>query len=480
MSDSKTPANLLWFRDDLRLGDNPSLNAAIKTGAPLVCLYILEQDKQLRPLGGAAKWWLHHALAALHKSLQAHGQTLILRSGNPAHIMAQMADQIGAKNVFWNRRYAPDQVKLDAQIKTMLEASGHQVQSFNGSLLHEPWSIKNGSGQPYRVFTPFWRACQKTPIKHIPIDAPPTLPSPIKSIESETLNAWHLRPYAPDWAAQFPKFWTPGEAGAQKRLDDFIVNAMADYAHCRDIPAGTTTSGLSPHLRFGEISPRQIYSAIEVACSGTHEPAREKFLAEIGWREFSKSLAFYAQNLAQNNWRDTFDAFQWRTDSAQFNAWCQGQTGYPLIDAGMRQLWKTGWVHNRVRMVVASFLVKHLLINWQSGEKWFWDTLVDADIASNPAGWQWVAGTGADAAPFFRIFNPTAQAEKFDPHGHYIRQWVPELTRLPDQWIHKPWAAPDSVQRGANIVLGSTYPTPIVDHKAARERALAHYKDLKK
>ena len=452
---------------------------ATQQAGPVICVYIRETSDQLRPLGGAVGWWLHQSLTALGKSLSEHAISLVLRTGDPLNILSSLVEETGATEVLWNRRYAPAETEIDKRVKTELKNQGLTVESFNANLLNEPWEIKTGSDQAYKVFTPYWRACRQisAPVNDTLV---PNLENaePVQ-VQSETLEEWGLNPENPNWAEQFPNYWTPGETGAKQQLATFLKSGMDGYKDKRDIPSSPSTSMLSPYLRFGEISPRQIWRTLDHKYGGDFPTDVEKFLAELGWREFSKTLLFYADDLAEINWKSDFDPFPWKDDPNGFKAWSKGQTGYPLVDAGMRQLWQTGWMHNRVRMVAASFLIKHLMIDWREGEKWFWDTLVDADAASNPASWQWVAGCGADAALFFRIFNPILQSERFDPNGEYIRTFVPELANMPDKYIHAPWTAPEKVLVESNVRLGETYPGPIVDHKFARERALAAYKSIK-
>ncbi|NNC36021.1 MAG: deoxyribodipyrimidine photo-lyase [Hyphomonadaceae bacterium] len=474
-----THPTIVWFRDDLRAADNPALYKAGLRAAPVICVYIREKVNSLRPLGGAANWWLHHSLKSLSSTLSSHDVRLVLKTGDPLEILSKMAGNIGADHVMWNRRYAPDEIDIDQKIKFALKGQGLHVESFNANLLNEPWEIKTGSDKPYKVFTPYWRACRP---QSAPLDNgyEPSFKNQTElNVTSENLADWNLDPENPDWAEGFSEYWNPGETGAREQLEEFLGHGIDGYKDNRDVPAQPATSFLSPYLRFGEISPKQIWRTLDDRFGDNFSVDAEKFLAEIGWREFSKTLLFYADDLSEKNWKDEFDSFPWRDDPQGFKAWTQGQTGYPLVDAGMRQLWQKGWMHNRVRMVTASFLIKHLMINWREGEKWFWDTLVDADAASNPASWQWVAGSGADASPFFRIFNPIIQSEKFDPDGDYIRRFVPELKDVPKKHIHAPWAAPKDVLEQAGVTLGETYPKPIVDHKFARERALSAYKAMR-
>ncbi len=472
---------IVWFREDLRLSDNPALAAAVTSGGPLLCLYIRETSMDAaRPMGAAALWWLNKSLRALASSLEAIGSRLILRSGHPQQVLTDVIGETGAKSVVWNRRYGEPGKATDMAIKAALKESGVEASSFNGRLLMEPWELKTGSGAYYRVFTPFWRAMQAA---YVP---PPTSPAPRKIMElaaaSENIEDWGWHPVAPDWSYGMADAWTPGEEGARGRLKDFLDGPINDYAENRNRPdLDDSSSRLSPHLRFGEIGPAQIWRAVKAGIDAgrINERPAMVFLSEIAWREFSHVLLNFNPELASKNYNPNFDQMPWRTDARALKAWQRGQTGYPVVDAGMRQLWHTGWMHNRVRMIVASFLTKHLLLPWQSGEEWFWDTLVDADPAANAASWQWTAGSGADAAPYFRVFNPITQGSKFDETGAYVRRWVPELSNMPDKYLHAPFEAPESVLKAAGVVLGKTYPKPIVEHAAARQRALDAYKQTR-
>jgi deoxyribodipyrimidine photo-lyase len=467
---------IVWFRDDLRLSDHPALHAASRTGAPVICLYVFDEPPNARPLGGAARWWLAQSLRALQKSLSSIGSALVLRKGPAASIIAELARQTETRAVFWNEiAQAPHQAVAEA-VATALREIGVASQSFPGDLLATPTDIRNKEGRGLRVFTPFWRRVQASGDPPKPMPAPKTL-CPIPDLASDTIESWRLEPTHPDWAGGLRETWQPGESSAQARLKAFLETGVAGYSTVRDRPDREGTSGLSPHLRFGEIGPRQVWHAARFAGAGRVAITTDidKFLSELGWREFCRHLLFDVPDLATRNLQIPFDAFPWKHDAAALRAWQRGRTGYPIVDAGMRQLWHTGVMHNRVRMVAASFLVKHLLIDWREGEKWFWDTLVDADPGSNPANWQWVAGSGADAAPYFRVFNPILQGEKFDSEGVYIRRWVPEIARLPAGLIHQPWSAAPLELAGAGVELGKTYPEPIIDHRAGRERALAAY-----
>jgi len=460
---------ILWFRQDLRLADNPAL-AAI-AGRKLLPVYILE-DGPWAP-GGAARWWLHHSLAALGRDLAARGAPLLLLRGDPRQLIPELAARIGATEVHAGRQTEPAARARDAATQAALAAAGARLVLHNSSLLHDPDRLRTGAGQPYSVYTPFARALFAE-LEHLPppIPAPGRLALADGAPQGLELDALGLlpQPPVPNWAAEFPAHWTPGEAGAAERLAAFLEHGLAGYADRRNIPAAPWgTSGLSPHLHLGEISPRQVWHAAR-AKGGR---GLETFLKELLWREFSHHLLWHRPDMPEKPLRAEFAAFPWRRDPRLLRAWQRGRTGYPIVDAGMRQLWRTGWMHNRVRMITASFLVKHLLQPWQDGEAWFWDTLVDADLAANSASWQWVAGCGADAAPYFRIFNPVLQGEKFDPSGAYVRRWCPELARLPDAWIHRPFAAPESVLRDAGIRLGREWPAPIVDLAAGRAAALA-------
>jgi len=475
--------SIVWLRNDLRLADNPAVEAAVASGAPPLFIYIFDGSGKVRAPGGASRWWLHHSLAALAASLEKIGSRLDILQGDPGQLLCELAAAFDAKQVTWTRRYDAAGIAIDTQIKGRLTALGIGAESFNGQLLHEPWTVKTKTGGPFRVFTPFWRACLALPPPAEPSRAPRQLAAVPWSRQAPpriALDSLSLLPTKPDWAGGLRDEWTPGEAGAKERLVDFLDHALPHYADERDLPHRPSTSRLSPHLAFGEISPRQIWHAAHHAAAKSAAAARnvDKFLSEIGWREFSYHLLFHNPDLPQTNFQTRFDDFPWRAAKRDLRAWQQGKTGYPIVDAGLRELWQTGFMHNRVRMIAASFLIKHLMIDWREGERWFWDTLVDADPANNAANWQWVAGSGADAAPFFRIFNPILQGEKFDPDGAYVRRFVPELAECPADFIHKPWLAPKPALQKAGITLGKTYPSPIVDHAQARERALAAFKSL--
>ena len=462
--------SLVWFRYDLRVADNPALYAAAKSGGPLICIYIIDEAAE-RAMGAASQWWLHHSLLSLGEDLAQCGATLHILKGDPQSLIPDLVKTCGASSVHWNRRYDAYGIETDTQIKAALSGEGVDVQSYKGNVLREPWEVKTGSGQYYKVFTPYWKACLK-------MDPPaPALPAPQNCRDYDSaiggldIADLDLLPTYPNWASGFDDMWTPGSDGAREKLTRFLNTACNDYAEQRNIPSVYGTSRLSPHLAFGEISPRQIWHMTKAAGKDDYT-----YLSEIGWREFSYTLLFYNPKLASENFKPAFDNFEWDENDQALTAWQKGKTGYPFVDAGMRELWATGWQHNRVRMVTASFLIKHILQDWRAGERWFWDTLVDADPASNAASWQWVAGSGADASPYFRIFNPFTQGEKFDPEGDYVRRLVPELSKLPKKYIHRPWEAPQHILKQAGVTLGGNYPRPIVDHKPARERALSAYK----
>ena len=461
--------SIVWFRSDLRLSDNPALIKALEAGRTVVPVFVLDEEtKGPRRLGAASRWWLHYSLHALDASLRRLGSRLVLRWGPAEKAIVELAVECGAESVFWNRLYDQGSRERDARLKKSLSDSGIAVESCKANLLFEPWEVTTQGGDAFKVFTPFWRACRALPPPAGMLPAPKSIPAPNSWPAGEPLASWGLLPSAPDWAGGMRAAWTPGEDGARQRLSHFLDEALEDYREARDLPAVKGTSRLSPYLAFGEISPRQVWHA---AMSRGASAATDKFLSEVGWREFAYHLIFHNGDLAERNFRREFDAFPWADQTEALTAWQRGRTGYPIVDAGMRELWTTGWMHNRVRMIAASFLTKDLLIDWRRGERWFWDTLVDADVANNATGWQWVAGCGADAAPYFRVFNPVLQGEKFDPDGDYVRRWVPELADLPSNAIHRPWEA---------AVPASVYPPRVVEHGAARDRALAAFQTIKK
>jgi deoxyribodipyrimidine photo-lyase len=478
-------ATLVWFRLDLRWEDQPALHAALERGRPIIPVFIwAPAEEGAWPPGGASRWWLHQSLRALDAGLRQLGSRLLLRQGPTLETLQTLVKESGADAIFWNRRYEPAIMARDKSLKETLRARGLHVQSFNAALLFEPWILHNRSGAPFQVFTPFWKHCLTQPTPPPPVPAPAALPAPRSWPPSLPLEALELEPKI-DWAAGLRAAWHPGPAGAAQQLDRFLSTAFARYNEGRNHPAIPGTSRLSPHLHFGEISPRQIWHRLSGWAKQQQPPlnnwAASQFVAELGWREFAYHLLYHFPHTPEEPLRAAFKHFPWRPDPGDaLRAWQKGRTGYPIVDAGMRELWATGWMHNRVRMIAGSFLVKDLLLDWRHGARWFWDTLVDADLASNSLGWQWVAGCGADAAPYFRIFNPVMQGEKFDPEGHYVRRWVPELSQLPARWIHRPWEAPPDVLAHAGVELDRTYPRPIVNHAIAREVALEAFHRLPK
>jgi deoxyribodipyrimidine photo-lyase len=475
------PVSLVWFRNDLRIADQPALQAAVARGGVVIPIYLHAPGEEAPwAPGGASLWWLHHSLRSLGATLESLQSRLIIRTGNSLEQLQALVNETGASAVFWNRRYEPVVTARDTEIKAKLRAAGLLVESFNGALLHEPWTVQNQSGKPFQVFTPFWKHCLAKPDPANPLPAPRKLASPSRWPKSVSLAELELEPKI-KWAEGMRAAWQPGEGGAKKQLDRFLDTAFADYTDKRNRPDLPGTSRLSPHLHFGEISPRQIWHAVRRHAEKKNFASwrASQYLAEVGWREFAHHLLHHFPHTPAEPLREDFKQFPWRKDAEFLRAWQKGRTGYPIVDAGMRELWTTGWMHNRVRMIVASFLVKDLLLSWREGAAWFWDTLVDADLAQNTLGWQWTAGCGADAAPYFRVFNPRSQGEKFDPRGDYVRKWCPELARLPDEHLHQPDQSPPEILARAGIVLGETYPAPVVNHAIAREVALEAFAKLK-
>lgn len=453
-ADTAPPA-IVWLRDDLRIADNPALTAAAERGGPVVVVFVLDDESaEVRPIGSASRWWLHHSLASLAGRLQVLGTPLVLRRGPAERVIPEFVEQTGAGAVHWNRRYSAAR-QIDARLKARLREQGVDAQSHAANLLFEPHTITNGGGEPYRVYTPFWRACRQRDVRPLTA-APERLTPPSEPVESDALHSWRLLPTTPDWAGGLRATWVPGEPDALAALEGFAEGTIADYG-LRDQPSRSVTSRLSPRLRFGELSPVQVWHRITSAIPAPDSKVAEKFLGELGWREFNWHVLFSFPRLHVQNIRPEFDRFPWHSEAEahdDIEAWQHGHTGIPLVDAGMRELWTTGYMHNRVRLAAASFLVKNLLVDWRVGERWFWDTLVDADEANNPGNWQWIAGSGMDAAPYFRIFNPVLQAQKFDPERRYIFRWVPDV---------------DS----------EAYPEPVVDLALSRRRALAAYESVK-
>ncbi|MBN8554403.1 MAG: deoxyribodipyrimidine photo-lyase [Deltaproteobacteria bacterium] len=458
---------LLWCRRDLRLKDNPALLAAVATGRPIIPVFIWSpsEEKPWAP-GAATKWWLHHSLLDFQLRLQEKKSDLIFREGKSLESLRRLIQEAGATSIFWNRLYEPKIRQRDEEIKDSLKKDGLEVRSFNSYLLFEPWTIQNLQKKPFQVFSPYWKNCLSQKYKIEVQPAPKKIISPATWPKSQKLSDFELIPKI-RWYDEMAKAWTPGEDSAQKQLKRFIKDAAADYPKNRDYPSILGTSKISAHLHFGEISIRDIWNQLKELGNAKSEI----YLKELGWREFAYHLLYHFPDTPQSALRTEFEKFPWDKNSKNLKAWQKGMTGYPIVDAGMRELWATGWMHNRVRMIVASFLTKHLRQTWLNGAEWFWETLVDADLANNTLGWQWAGGCGADAAPYFRIFNPILQGEKFDPDGIYIKKWIPELKNLPASIIHTPWES--------DLPQGK-YPKPIVDHKEARALALKAFASLKK
>ncbi|MCB1687454.1 MAG: deoxyribodipyrimidine photo-lyase [Halioglobus sp.] len=473
---------IYWFRQDLRLHDLRGLNKAVATGRPVLACYILDdQSPGQWQMGGASRWWLHHSLAALSADIEKAGGQLYLARGKSEVVLARLTEQSGATLVCCSRQYEPWARQLEKELHESLEERNVELKRYGGSLLWEPETVSTLAGTPFKVFTPFWNKCRDLPLLLEPDTRIRLSRWPASVDAPDTLNDLSLRPTNPDWAKSWGDLWQPGERHASAKLSAFLRGPVSDYDAGRNYPARGATSRLSAHLHFGEIAPARVFHTAREAALGDPELQAEtdKFLSELGWREFSHHLLFHFPQMPEEPFKADFAAFPWLGGARELRAWQKGLTGYPIVDAGMRELWQTGYMHNRVRMVVASFLCKHLLVNWRAGQRWFWDTLVDADLANNACGWQWVAGSGADASPYFRIFNPTAQGEKFDKGGDYVRRWVPELAALPDRYLHQPWAAPEKVLQEAGMELPADYPLPIVDHREARESALAAYADIR-
>ena len=468
---------LVWFRQDLRTSDNPALHEAAASGSVLP-VYIFENAEmagESHPLGGASRWWLHHSLAALKESLPG----LVFLRGDARHLIPMIAKEAGIDRIVWNRCYEPHAIARDTEIKAHQKDEGFGVDSFKASLLYEPWELANKAGDPFKVYSPFWKTAQQVDVSQ-PLPAPDDV-TYVEFRGGDELDQFALLPSKPNWAAGWERLWTPGEKGASDRLSAFLETGLKGYGDLRNRPDRPNVSRLSPHLHFGDVSPRQVWHETQkrMASDGKLSKDGMKFLSEIAWREFSYHLLYHFPALPSENWRPAFDAYPWRENADDLERWQKGLTGYPIVDAGMRELWQTGYMHNRVRMIVASFLVKHLRLHWHHGEAWFRDTLLDADLANNSASWQWVAGSGADAAPYFRIFNPITQGQKFDPQGDYVRTWVPELRDLETQYLFAPFDAPQTVLERAGVVLGRSYPLPIVDHATARQAALDGYEAVK-
>ena len=479
-SGTEGPCAIVWFRQDLRLEDNPALFEAARRGTPVIPLYIWSPEEEGKwPPGAASRWWLHQSLQRLNEDLARRGSQLVLKDGPTLEALRDLIHEKKAGAVYWNRRYEPAAIELETRIERELVQMGVEVETFNSGLLFEPWEINTKKGDPFQVFTPFWKSCLAN--SHL---IPELFPKPMKLLppkswpRSTSLSSFGLEPSI-DWAGGFRETWSPGEKGARKQLRTFLRGRLTSYSEDRHRVDDAGTSMLSPHLHFGEIGPRQVWHEVqdwvEEDSSGRRGEVVQAFLSEIGWREFAYHLLYHFPQTAEAPLKESFTRFPWKRNKGFLTAWRKGRTGYPIVDAAMRHLWATGWMPNRARMIVASFLTKDLLIPWQEGAKWFWDTLVDADLANNTLGWQWTAGCGADAAPFFRIFNPVTQGEKFDPKGKYVRTWVPELESVPDRWVHKPWEGQDLGGAGPQ----NEYPSPLVDHAEARVQALQAYESLK-
>lgn len=475
---------VVWFRQDLRLSDNPALSHAIQSGDNIIPLYIhAPEDAEPWEPGGASRSWLHYSLAALEGDCERLGSRLIIRRGPVSAALLDICREVSASTVYWNRLYEPALSARDSGIEAFMRQRGISVKTFNAALLYEPREVTKTTGEPYRVFTPFWKAIRKKGVLKQIHPRPTALPSVGKDLKSLSLAALELLPKIP-WDRGFYDVWTPGEAGAQHALSQFLSERVEHYRTGRDHPGSDLTSRLSPHLHFGEISPRQVAMAIEECRTRRDVPNMEDnteaFVRELAWREFAYHLLVHFPYTAEEPLNPRFAEFPWASDPKPLlAAWQRGLTGYPMVDAGMRELWATGWMHNRVRMLTASFLTKNLRVWWLEGAKWFWDTLVDADLASNSFGWQWTAGCGADAAPYFRVFNPVLQGERFDPEGRYVRRWIPELSRLPAAFVHQPWRVPENLLADFGVKLGENYPRPIVDLSESRKAALAAYQSIR-
>ena len=462
---------IYWFRRDLRLLDNPALSEAANAG-PVIPIYILDKLQTNYTEGRASRWWQNQSLYSLNKQLN---HRLLIFNGDPKEIILRLAKVSDSKTVYWNRCYEPWQIEVDSKIERILKEKNINVIARNGSLLWEPWRTLKKDGTPYKVFTPYFKKrCLSLPEPRKPIPKP--LNMILADIPRKTaIKGNFISPKECSWENKIKKYWRIGEKAAINKLENFLKSGLSSYKEGRNYPSKINISMLSPHLHFGEISPNTIWHRVRT--SGQSEDSNH-YLSELGWREFSYNLLYYFPQLPNKNLQTKFDRFPWRDNSEHLKKWQDGETGYPIIDAGMRELWETGFMHNRLRMIAGSFLVKNLLIHWHYGKEWFWNCLVDADLASNSASWQWVAGCGADAAPYFRIFNPIAQGQKFDPSGEYTRKFVPELRKLPNKYLFTPWEAPTELLADSGIKLGKDYPYPIVDLKNSRELALDAYSSI--
>ncbi|PLW69316.1 cryptochrome/photolyase family protein [Pseudohalioglobus lutimaris] len=477
MSEEPTPV-IYWFRQDLRLDDLPALHAAVESGAPVIPCFIIDEDApQKWAPGNASRWWLRGSLGALAKAIEKRQGTLLVRSGCSEDVLSELIEETGAYAVYCSQAYEPWNRELEERLGARLGRLGVALHCLPGSLIFTPGDVLNRAGLPFKVFTPFWRHCRSQLPESRLLPAPGVGAFAAQVPTGQDPEAWPLASSSLQPVEDWGERWTPGADGALSALDRFLNEALSGYREDRDIPAVAGTSRLSPHLHWGEISPRHVAQVLRTDAPGDTEDDQEKFLAELGWREFNQHLLFHFPHIDEQPFKDDFKSMPWRPDADAFEAWKAGLTGYPIVDAGMRELRATGFMHNRVRMICASFLTKHLLVPWQWGARWFWETLVDADLANNSGGWQWVAGCGADASPWFRIFNPVLQGKKFDPEGAYVRHWVPELAALPDRSLHAPWELAPLLLAEADVVLGETYPHPLVDHATARAQALEAYHD---
>ena len=475
----KQNVSIYWIRQDLRLSDNPALTASVKNGS-IIPIYILDdKNPKEHKIGSSSKIWLHYSLQKLQKQFD---NKLIFSIGNPEVILTELCQSESISNIFWNRVYEPWSISRDKKIKENMKKEGVEINTFNGSLLWEPWQVLKNDGTPYRVFTPYYRrGCLNANEPRRPLEKPRKIDYfEVKNFKCLTIDQLNLLPKHA-WKEKIIETWNIGEKAANKRLDEFVESELNDYKEGRNFPSKKNVSRLSPHLHWGEISPNTVWFKVwDLNQLGIqHQQDTDTFLSEMGWREFSNYLLYYFPELPRKNLQKKFDNFSWDNNPLFLKAWQKGQTGYPIIDAGMRELWSTGYMHNRLRMIVGSFLVKNLLLHWHEGEKWFWDCLVDANLASNSSGWQWIAGCGADAAPYFRIFNPITQGLKFDADGDYVRKFVPEISLLPNKFLFNPWEAPDDILKKANVKLGENYPKPIVDIKTSRQKALSAFAKLK-
>lgn len=473
-------AAIVWFRQDLRLSDNPALHAAIHSADNIIPLYIHNEDESGKwPLGSASRWWLHYSLQSLDTALQKRGSRLIIRHGNSLKVLLELAERTGATHIYCNALYEPSHSRRDHQVKSALRSHAIQVHEYHGNLLFSPDSISNKSGLPYKVFTPFYRACLAFGIDSSVLRKPKKMAPVSSAITSIKLQSLGLLPQV-KWYTGFSQRWKPGEDGATNLLKNFTKHHLNDYIKSRDFPAIKGTTNLSPHLHFGEISPRQIVAKLEQTAATTGlfvvRNTHDAVIRQLIWRDFAHHILVHFPYTTDKPFNPSYEKFPWRqTHKSFFKAWQKGATGIPIIDAGMRELWQSGFMHNRVRMIVASLLTKNANLHWLNGARWFWDTLVDADLANNSLNWQWVAGCGVDAAPYFRIFNPVTQGKRFDPDGDYIRRWIPELDVIPARYIHEPWKTPVALQQQLNIQIGKDYPQPILDLSTTRQQALANY-----